>query len=273
MKTLSYLSVAIFTCIVLVRCSKEDLQPSTENTFLFLASDQTELFYPSTVAGQGISVPVFAVLHSANRSNDVRYSFEVLPGSTAIEGTHYTLESSTGLITTDAVKDTLPIKVFPASLIPCQSLSLQIKLTSSDIERTDAGIISLSLNLESSSALAGMATYIHTENFTGEVLTGNVNITALENAGEYVVSDFSFGAWDEAYGIDPPTGTLKWSNNCASIRLSGTDNYGDVWKMDEILESGGEKFTFTWSNTYGEYGRVELLREDGFNWPLLELNR
>jgi len=210
------------------------------------------------------------ILHS-QEVKSVDYTFEILESSTAVKDIHYTVDAFSGTINTNSVIDTLPIKIISSNLIPCEIVTLDLKLISSSVERVSTGTLSVNLNLESASELAGIVTYLHSDNFVGSDLSGTVTITALQTPGDYILSDFSFGAWPEAYGIEPPSGTLKWSNICSKISLSGTDNYGDIWKMDEVISSGGPDFTFTWSNTYGEYGKVTLTREDGGSWPTLTL--
>lgn len=272
MNKLKYLSsLCFFGVLLLSSCTKEELKPSNEKEFIFLDAENSDLFFERGNGSDYPSAGIRVVLHSENRASTTNYSFEILDSSTAVEDQHYRMSSTGGTIPANTVIDTLPIEILTDNLIPCESMSLHVRLVSSDLERTDQTVLEINLNLESSSELAGTVNYVHSDNFAGEELNGKIEIMALEDAGQYMLSDFSFGAWSAAYGIDPPTGTLRWSNNCSSIALSGTDNYGDVWQMDEVLSSGGPEFVFTWSNTYGEFGVVSLTRQDGKDWPNLEL--
>jgi len=271
MKNIKYMVLTV-SCLMMamISCTKEELETSANKEFVFLDVEETDLFFERET-GVTTNAGIRVVVHSKERAISTNYTFEILESSTAIEDVHYRVNATSGVIAPNSVIDTLPIEIISENLIPCQQLSLNVKLVSSDIERTDLGTLELSINLESSSELAGIVNYTHTENFAGEDITGMVEISSLQDPGDYMLTDFSFGAWPTAYGIDPPTGNLRWNNNCSTIRLSGTDNYGDVWQMDEVLESDGAVFSFRWSNTYGEFGLVSLTRQDGNSWPKLEL--
>lgn len=266
-----YVSLLMICLIGFASCSKEDLGSSVDKEFVFIHAPQTDLFFESLAPGEQSDIDVRVVRHAQDSSLSISYTFEILSSSTAVEGVHYVVDANSGSIAAGDVSSQLPIKVIPSNLVACQALNLDLKLSSSDIEQTDGSVVSLSLNLESSSNLAGTVNYVHSDNFAGEELTGSVEIIATQVPGDYLISDFSFGAWPAAYGIDPPSGTLKWTNICSSIKLTGTDNYGDVWQMDEILVSNGPEFKFTWSNTYGEFGTVSLTRNDGKLWPEFQL--
>ncbi len=271
MKTSIYICLTLFVALLFTQCSKEDLSSSVNREFILLSSEQNEYFFEPQEQGVAVPLELVAVLHASERTGAVNYSFEIVGSSTAQEGVHYSVDSFSGSIDSENFSDTLVINVLPAGLEVCETVNLDLRLSGSDLERTDGSIISLALNLESSSDLAGFVDFEHVDNFAMQDLSGTAEIIALETPGEYRISDFSFGAWPTVYGIDPPAGTLKWTNICSTIRLSGTDNFGDVWQMDEVLESDGPVFSFRYSNTYGEFGTVRLTRQDGRNWPLLEL--
>lgn len=263
--------VLIFSLAFITSCTKEELESSVNKEFVFLDSGNTDLFFERPGTNEEVNAGVRAIVHAKDRSSGVSYTYEVLPSSTAVEGTHYVVNNSTGTIAAGSVVDTLGLSIIPDNLVSCETLTLDLRLVSSDVESTNMGVLSLSLGVEGGSELAGLVDYVHTNNFAGTDLAGTVDIIPLAVPGNYTLSDFSFGSWTAAYGIDPPSGTLMWSNNCSTITLSGTDNYGDSWQFDEILASDGPVFTFTWSNTYGEFGTVSLTRQDGKPWPKLEL--
>jgi hypothetical protein len=263
--------ILVFSIAILSSCNKEEFASSVTKEFVFLDSSNTDLFFQRPGTDEQVSAGVRVVMHAQGKTSAVNYTYEVLPSSTAVEGTHYVINSNTGSIQPNTVVDTLPLSIIPDNLVSCQTLTLDVRLVSSDLPTTNMGTLSISLGVEGGSELAGTVNYEHTENFVGSDLLGTTEIIPTATPGNYMIEDFSFGAWTAAYGIDPPTGTLLWKNNCSSISLSGTDNYGDTWQMDEILASDGPVFTFTWSNTYGEFGKVSLTRQDGKPWPLLEL--
>jgi len=252
-------------------CTNEDLVSSVENEFVFLSEENAEKFFSRPGTGESIPAEIFLVYHGQDQNREVNYSFEILESSTAIEGTHFVLDGTSGSFNTENIKAELPISIIPDNLISCQDVTIDIRLISSDIDDTNGGTVTFSLGVEGGSELAGEVTYSHTNNFAGSEINGIANIIASSAPGLYTVDDFSFGSWGEAYNIDPPTGNLLWSNNCSTIVLSGTDNFGETWEFTEVSVSNGPEFTFTWSNTYGEFGTVTLTRSDGKNWPFLEL--
>ena len=119
------------------------------------------------------------------------------------------------------------------------------------------------------SDFAGTCDYTSSNYFcSGDNLTGTVEITE-SGAGKYVFDDWSFGTYDECYGGPAASyGSLQLVDVCNEISVSGADNYGDTWEFN-IQSIDGTKMVAKWSNTYGETGTVELVRQDGRDWPPL----
>lgn len=271
MKKIIFSFLALSLLIMLDSCSKNE-QVTFDGEFIQL---------PATFSGDyervndGMGVPSgFTVrLAGAQKSSPINYNFEIDPASTAIENLHYTVDATSGTIPANSNVGEMPVTILDDNINPGEVLTIIVVLTDADVPLNvnfSRGEYTIEVSCESD--LSTTYTYTNTDNFTGETLTGEGEMTIFdEMPGVYVVTDFSFGTWPAAYGIDPPTGTLMFRENCGTISLSGTDNYGDTWSMVEILESGGPNFTFRYENTYPEFGTVTLTRTDGSDWPQLSL--
>lgn len=269
MKKILYILLT-FTVVINYSCTNEELISSVEKEFLFLSTDNTEKFFARPGTGEEVPAEINLIYHGT-QSSTINYTFEILESSTAVEGTHYTVNGTTASFAADSITAELPISIIPDNLVTCETVTIDVRLVSSDIADTKTGTASFNLGVEGGSELAGLVDYVNTANFGGSDVSGTAEIIATSVPGIYTIDDFSFGTWAAFYSIPPPTGTLQWANNCSMIELSGTDNYGDVWQFDEVLASDGPVFTFVYSNTYGEFGQVSLTRQDGKDWPKLEL--
>lgn len=251
----------------------DEIVKTLQGSFIGLDTQTTSFLYLRSGDFQPVDLGGMVNLIAAPQSNAVNFNFEVVAEqSDAIENLHYTIDSNTGNIPAGEVAGIVPIKINPDNIEQDEMLTLAVRLTSADLELANSDVVVYNIAVTCESELQGTATYTHFDNFTGGTLTGTSTISLKTTTpGIYIVDDFSFGAWGAAYGIDPPTGTLEWTHICGVFNLTGVDNYTDTWMVDEILESDGPNFTYKWSNTYGEFGTVTLVRDDGTNWPKLVL--
>ena len=263
----------LFICALLASSCTKTENEVFSGEFLQLPLTFTGM-YPKLNDGESVDLGISVSVAGPLRSSAVNYTFEVVDtSSTAVEGFHYTVESFSGTIPANSGSAMLPIKVIDDNIADGEKLILTVRLVSSDIE-LNPNYIEGEYSIEvicGESDLATEFTYENFDNFTGETITGEDALTIFENQpGQYKVNDFSFGSWEVAYGIsDVPTGTMLFRENCGVISMRGTDNYGDVWEMTEVVASGGPEFTFKYENTYGEFGTVTMRKKDGSNWPLL----
>ena len=100
----------------------------------------------------------------------------------------------------------------------------------------------------------------------GEIV-GTVTWTEAAT-GLYDITDASFGHFAFVWGDEPALGSLKLSDACNVLTLTGADQYGDTYTYSNIVVNGAV-MTFNWSNTYGDSGTIELTRPDGSSWPNL----
>jgi len=136
--------------------------------------------------------------------------------------------------------------------------SIFIDLVNNDCPEPDI----LTVCLGDNDSYTGQYRYKTYDHFCGEEITGTTRIYRNQQ-GEYFFDDFSFGTWPSCYGIDGPTGTLRFNVNCSSILgISGTDNYGDVWGTEDVSYSD-TSFIIKWFNSYPEFGTTELIPLDG----------
>ncbi len=98
----------------------------------------------------------------------------------------------------------------------------------------------------------------------GTTKKGTVTLKA-EVAGEYSISDGTFGLFDCLYADTPPLGSVRFTDACGTIGMKGTDRYGDSYSATFVSATDTE-LTFKWKNTYGDGGVTTLKRSSG-TWP------
>lgn len=126
------------------------------------------------------------------------------------------------------------------------------------------------------SALAGTYDYTTTD-ITGSVadganpaacgtgVSGKVTITATATAGEYSISDGTFGQYACAWNDNPATGSIRFTDACGKIGMKGTDQYGLAYSLSYISHTDTE-LKFKWQNNFGDSGITTLKRSSGA-WP------
>ena len=273
MKKILY-NISLLSMVLLVSACSKNENVVFNGEFIQLPASYTGL-YQRVNDGSGTPAGYTVSLAGAQKSTPVNFTFEVVDSSsTAIADFHYTVESNSGTIPANSTTGEIPITINDDNILPGEVLTITVRLLSADVALNENYVLGeyTAEVLCGEGDLAIPFAYRNFDNFSGDEFTGEDAFMIFDNmAGVYVVEDFSFGSWPGAYGIDPPSGTLRFRENCGTISLSGTDNYGDVWTMTEILESGGPNFTFKYENTYPEFGTVTLTRLDGQDWPPLQL--
>jgi hypothetical protein len=126
------------------------------------------------------------------------------------------------------------------------------------------------------SALAGTYDYTTTD-ITGSVadganpaacgtgVSGKVTFAATATAGEYSVSDGTFGQYACAWNDNPATGSIRFTDACGKIGMKGTDQYGLAYSLTYISHTSTE-LKFKWQNNFGDSGITTLTRSSG-SWP------
>lgn len=197
-------------------------------------------------------------------------------GGDAIEGTHYELVNNGAIqIPAGSNSGIIKVRVYGANLSPSVAKTLVFDLVSPNIPKASYNnTLSLSLIFGCDSALAGTYQY-STVNFfspdNGVVVTTPVtgNVTLGEaSSGVYNISDASFGAYKALYGGTTIASNVKLQDLCNKLSFQGTNQYGDSFTISNVSVTGN-KLTFRWDTSYGEYGTTTLTRTDGTDWPPL----
>ena len=117
------------------------------------------------------------------------------------------------------------------------------------------------------SDLAGTYDYTTASDYCGAYSgSGKTTWTAISGApGAYSINDAAFGLWNECYG-DAWAGTVRISDACGKLTMSGTDSYGDSYSMT-VTSADANSISFDWINTWGEYGSVTVKSNAGNPWP------
>ena len=99
----------------------------------------------------------------------------------------------------------------------------------------------------------------------GTGVSGKVTFTAGATAGEYVITDGTFGQYGCAWGDNPATGTIRFTDACGKIGMKGQDQYGLTYGLTYISHTDTE-LKFRWFNDFGDAGVTTLKRTSG-TWP------
>ena len=99
----------------------------------------------------------------------------------------------------------------------------------------------------------------------GSGVSGKLTLTASSAAGEYVVSDGTFGQYACAWNDNPATGSIRFTDACGKIGMKGTDQYGLAYSLTYISHTDKE-LKFKWQNNFGDSGVTTLTRSSG-SWP------
>jgi len=118
------------------------------------------------------------------------------------------------------------------------------------------------------SDLAGTYDFTATSSYCAKAAntSGKTIWTAISGSpGAYRISDAAFGLWQACYG-DPWVGTVRISDACGKLTMSGTDSFGDSYSMT-VTSTDANNIKFDWINTYGENGSVTIKSNAGKPWP------
>ena len=99
----------------------------------------------------------------------------------------------------------------------------------------------------------------------GPRISGKVTLTASATAGEYTISDGTFGQYGCAWGDNPATGSIRFTDACGKIGMKGADQYGLLYSLSYISHTDTE-LKFKWKNDFGDSGITTLKRSSGA-WP------
>ncbi|AOZ98598.1 hypothetical protein [Flavobacterium commune] len=143
---------------------------------------------------------------------------------------------------------------------------------SSNIATSNLYKVFQTYNVSCPSYLAGTYNYSTTNigdgsYFTSDVFTGTVTFED-QGGGVYIISDGTFGGYTALY--DETAIGVELKDICNQISFQGSNQYGDTFTMSNLVVNGN-KLTFHWETSFGEFGDTTLTRTDNTNWPNLTL--
>ncbi|WP_186758379.1 DUF4843 domain-containing protein [Echinicola salinicaeni] len=213
-------------------------------------------------------------LVGAPATSDLMIEVEVDPSSTAVQGVHYNLPSSTVTIPAGEVTGTLMVEVLIGNIGLEETPDLVLKIADASGAKISAnyGELTYKIRMVCASQLEGTYSVFWETLIIGDGSGGanqtltnytfNNTIEIKEVAtGVYQLSDMTFGLYPEVYQDSAPTGRI--SDNCNDITgdASNADQYGDPFTVSGTADPINNTIRLVWSNTYGDGGTVVLTKE------------
>lgn len=263
-KFLNYFLLASLVTIFIVSCKPDD-EPFFEGESLLLF-DRNEQTGPD-----GDYLITYGVTTAVNADHNVSLVFNQAKSS-AILGTDFTIVESTDVLKSGTARGDFKIKITKAAAVAKKQAVFT--MTNSSLNKANFNQEVL-VKFACESLLAGTHQFSTVNYFTPDSgvigttpITGTVVITASATAGEYTISDASFGAYNVLYGGNPASATgVRLRDQCNTISVFGANQYGDTHAISNVVVAGN-KLTFKWTTSYGEYGTTTLTKASG-NWPAL----
>lgn len=208
---------------------------------------------------------------STNGSAPIEVNISVDPSSTAVEGVHYELNSTSVTLNSGEFTTDFPVTVLTGNIDPSEEpdLILNIESATGAEVSSNYGSITVAIRVICPSELAGEYTvfweYLQTgdgdgganQTFNDFVLSDDVVTFEEVGAGAYNVDDMSFGLYPNGYGDAAPSGRINDNCNVLSGATSNVDQYGDPFTINgEVQEDG--TLRIVWSNTWGDGGTAIL---------------
>lgn len=194
--------------------------------------------------------------------------------STAVEGTDFQILNQNVTVNAGEIGGKFQVKLLETGATLTPKL-IVFKLQSSSIPNAtfDQTYI-LTYKKVCPSALAGTYQYSTVNAFTPDgasttvpgPLTGNVIFTEV-GAGVYSISDSSFGAFALFPGYAATSTGVRIADVCGKLSFTTANQYGDTFAISNVVVAGN-KLTFKWTTSYGEFGTTTLTKPNG-NWPAL----
>ena len=270
MKNIFYLSLLLILC--LTACDEPG-----RDALLPADTAIVELSAATTVTGSkgflylrennGVPKPSgFEVtLTGQQRNSPTNVTFAIDPSSTAIEGVHYTVSSTTATIAANTSTTELPIMILADNIEAGELWTIVVNLVSSDVDVSPLyNSATHEVQIICESDLAGDYDAAADGNFGDGAggqspysgLTAVVTLTDNGN-GLYSIDDMSFGLYPQGYGDTPPMGRVQ--DVCGDLSDVGdSDQYSDPFTIAGTVDGSTGVITLTWSNTWGDNGTVTL---------------
>jgi len=190
--------------------------------------------------------------------------------STAVLGTDFTIVEGTDVLKSGSVLGDFVINVNPAAAAAKKEVVFNVKSSTLKSATFNQEVL---VKFSCPSALAGTYQYSTVNAFAPGLavvpgpITGNVILQQVGD-GIYSISDSSFGAYSKWSGYAPASTGIRLVDLCNTLSFTGANiQYGDTWSISDVVVNGN-KLTFKWTTSYGEYATTTLTKSNG-NWPPL----
>ncbi|MCX8532189.1 hypothetical protein [Chryseobacterium luquanense] len=263
-KILNYFLLASVVTLFVVSCKPDD-EPYFEGESLLhfdrVAQTGADGVYSVTY---GVTSPVSADHNVTAQFNQAR--------STAVLGTDFTIVENTSVLKSGNVLGGFKINITKAAAVAKKQAVFTIKSSTLNNASFKQEVV---VQFACQSLLAGTYQYSTVNYFTPEgggigttPVTGSVTLTASAVAGEYSISDATFGGYNVLYSGNPASATgVRLRDQCNTLSFAGANQFGDTQVISNVVVNGN-KLTFKWTTSYGEYGTTTLTKANG-NWPAL----
>jgi hypothetical protein len=258
-----YKFLIIIGVALLCSCS-EQTTPTFEDSVIGL-NQETQLLFLRDGSGP-VSSGITIQFIGAASSSPINYSITINDGSTAIEGVHYDISSTTGTIPAGAVNAELPIVVNPDNIEPGDVWTLILDLSSSD-----TGVAPFAQSTTYSLLATCPNTIPLDRTWTATILEGafgafsvNENVTITDGGdGTLFVSDITAGVLPSIGCCDAEEGAFI-NNICDQItiaRVGPTASFGFETNTDAGFGPGSwnpdsQILTINWWEPGNGFGAI-----------------
>lgn len=253
-------------CMLFMTACNDDIPQTLQGEYIGFAAPPSQALFQRLGDGQPTPAGIQVNLIAPSKSSAVNFNYEILASSTAVEGTHYTKEGNSGSIPANSFTGELPINILPDNINPGEVYTLDLALTSADVELANSDPIAFNFTVTCPSEIAGMYNVTTTYSYHDFLPDFNPNTTTAEiveiSPGLYEIFDFSGGLYSEgpyvdAYGTEHLT--AQFTDVCGEISWEGQSDYwGAMIPLPDgvnSVDSGTGVITISWlCEGYGESG-------------------
>ena len=209
---------------------------------------------------------------STDGSAPITVNISVDPSSTAVEGVHYELNSTSVTLNGGEFVSDFPVTILTGNIDPSETPDLVLNIESATGAEVSAnyGQLTIAIRVICPSELAGTYTvfweFLQTGDGSGgpnqtatDFVIGSADEVVFEEAGTgaYNIDDMSFGLYPGIYNDAAPSGRINDSCDVLTGADGNVDQYADPFTINgEVLDDG--RLRITWSNTWGDGGTVVL---------------
>lgn len=281
MKLTNKLSIlAIIFTLIATSCGDTETEATFNGVQVHFVSENSSTSYLfDGTAGVQTNDPIAVTLVGMAQPEAITITVEVDAASTAVAGVHYQLNSASVTIPAGSYSGNIDVTGlldgFGGDPLDRRTLLFTIVDSSAPIAIA-ANTLTHSIGITCPSAIDGTYSFSSinlladggTRGSNAGPVTGS-GLLSTSSAGEYTITDASFGLFADLYSDSPAVGPA-FTDVCSLIDFDGvTDQYGDTYTITNLTVSAdGTSITFDWINTFGDGATTTMTRSDGTTWPL-----